>query len=76
MWLSQSEVVLLLNADNHNDVQDLTLSRTNPSFNLSAVKVFLKTTVGKGEIARNEQFFSFPTVFSTLLENFRSFLSN
>ena len=34
----------------------------------------LKTTVGKGEIARNEQFLFFP-VFSTHLENFLPFSS-
>ena len=34
-----------------------------------------ENTVGKGEIARNEQFLLFPTVFSTLLENFLSFSS-
>ena len=32
--------------------------------------------MGKGEIARNEQFSPFPTVFSTLLENFSPFSSN
>ena len=36
----------------------------------------LKTLWGKGEIARNEQFLLFPTVFSTLLENFLPFSSN
>ena len=34
-----------------------------------------ENTVGKGEIARNEQFLLFP-VFSTLLENYLPFLSN
>ena len=32
--------------------------------------------MGKGEIAFNEQFFPFPTMFSTVLENFLSFSSN
>ena len=32
--------------------------------------------MGKGEIARNEQFLLFPTVFSTHIENFLSFSSN
>ena len=34
-----------------------------------------ENTVGKGEIARNEQFLLFPTVFSSLLENFLPFSS-
>ena len=34
-----------------------------------------ENTVGKGEIARNEQFLLFP-VFSTHLENFLPFSSN
>ena len=46
----------------------LTLSQTSPGFNVS-----FENTVGKGEIARNEQFLLFPTVFSTHLENFLSF---
>ena len=32
-----------------------------------------ENTVGKGEIARNEQFLLFPTMISTLLENFLPF---
>ena len=32
-----------------------------------------ENTVGKGEIAHNEQFLPFPTVFSTHLENFKLF---
>ena len=35
-----------------------------------------ENTVGKGEIARNEQFLFFPTVFSTNSKNFVPFLSN
>ena len=35
-----------------------------------------ENTVGKGEIARNEQFLLFPTVFSTFLENFPPFSSH
>ena len=35
-----------------------------------------ENTVGKGEIARNEQFLLFPTVFSTCLEYFLPSLSN
>ena len=35
-----------------------------------------ENTVGKGEIARNEQFLLFPTAFSTRLDNFLPFLSN
>ena len=37
----------------------LTLSQTNPGFYVSAVRIFRKT-VGKGEIAHNEQFPLFP----------------
>ena len=35
-----------------------------------------ENTVGKGEIARNEQFLFFPTLFSTRLDNFLPFSSN
>ena len=35
-----------------------------------------ENTVGKGEIARYEQFILFPTVFSTRLDNFLPFSSN
>ena len=38
--------------------------------------ILKKNTVGKGEIARDEQFLLFPTVFSTLFENFPPFSSN
>ena len=44
-----------------NDV--LTLSLTRPGFTCLQYKSF-ENTVGKGEIARNEQFLLFPTVFS------------
>ena len=37
---------------------------------------YFENTMGKGEIARNEQFLLFPTVFSNCLENFLSFSSN
>ena len=50
----------------------LTLSQTSPGFYV--FKSF-ENTVGKGEIAHNEQFLLFP-VFSTRLENFLSFSSN
>ena len=36
----------------------------------------LEDTVGKGEIARNEQFSPFATVFSTRMDSFLPFLSN
>ena len=53
----------------------LTLSQTIPGFYLSAVQVkSFENTVGKEEIAHNEQFLLFP-VFSTHLETFLSFLS-
>ena len=35
----------------------------------------VENTVGKGEIAHNEQFPLFPTVFSILQDNFLPFLS-
>ena len=35
-----------------------------------------ENTAGKGEIARNEQFLLFPTVFSTHMDNFLPFSSN
>ena len=40
----------------------LTLSQTSNGFYVSAVQVF-ENTVGKGEIARNEQFLLFPQCF-------------
>ena len=43
-------------------------------FDASGKKPF-ENTVGKGEIARNEQFLLFP-VFSTCLDNFLPFSSN
>ena len=39
-----------------------TLVQTNPGFYASAVQSF-ENTVGKGEIARNEQFLFFPQCF-------------
>ena len=53
----------------------LTLSRTSPGFYVSSVQGF-GNTMGKGEIACNEQFLLFSTVVSTLLENFWSSSSN
>ena len=53
----------------------LTLSRTSPGFNVSAVQVF-KNTVGKGEIAQNEQFLLSPIMFSTDFENVLPFSLN
>ena len=38
----------------------LTLSKTSPGFYAPAVVKSFEITVGKGEIARNEQFFLFP----------------
>ena len=35
-----------------------------------------QNTVGKGEVARSEQFLLFPTVFSTHLDNLLPFSSN
>ena len=53
----------------------LNLSQTSPTFYVSAVHVF-KNTVGKGEIAGNEQISLFPKVFSTCLESFLPFSTN
>ena len=53
----------------------LTLSRTSPSFYVSAVQS-LENTVGKGEIARNEQFLLFPQCFLPVWENFVRFSLN
>ena len=38
--------------------------------------ILLKTLLKKGEIARDEQFLLFPTVFLTCLESFLPFSSN
>ena len=46
----------------------LTLSKTSPRFYVSAVQVF-ENTVGKGEIARNEQFLLFPQCFLHFLRD-------
>ena len=54
-------------------VHGLILSKTIPGFYVSAVEVI--RTVGKGEIAGNEQFLLFP-LFSTHLENFLPFSSS
>ena len=35
-----------------------------------------ENTVGKGEIARNEQFLLFPRCFLPIMQNFLTFLSN
>ena len=40
----------------------LTLSQTSPGFYVSAIQAF-ENTVGKEEIARNEQFLLFPQCF-------------
>ena len=52
----------------------LTLSQKSPTFTCLRYKSF-ENTVGKGEIARNEQFLLFP-VFSACLEKFLPFSSN
>ena len=44
-----------------------------PWFYVLQYKSF-ENTVGKGEIARDEQFLLFPTMFSTCLQNFMPFL--
>ena len=52
----------------------LSLSYTSPGFYVSPYKSF-ENTVGKGEIARDEQFLLFPQCFSTHLKNFLPFSS-
>ena len=51
----------------------ISLSQTSPGFYMSAIQI-LKKHCGKGEIARNEHFLLFPTVFSNLSDNFRPLL--
>ena len=50
----------------------ITVSQTSHCFYMSAGQVYIENTVGKGEVAHDEQFFHFP-VFSTLLENLALF---
>ena len=47
--------------------KELTLSQTSPGFSRVCSTSLFENTVGKGEIARNEQFLLFP-VFSTHLD--------
>ena len=55
----------------------LTLSQAIPGFYMSAVQVFCKKkkkkTVGKREIAHNEQFLHFPQCFLRFWRTFRHF---
>ena len=55
--------------------RDLALSQTIPGFTCLQHKS-LENTVGKGEIARNEQFPLFHTMFSILFNNFLPFSLN
>ena len=48
----------------------LSRSRTSLCFYMSAVQVFFKNTVGKGEIAHNEQFLLFPQCFPPIWRTF------
>ena len=50
----------------------LTLSQISPGFYVSAVKSF-ENTVGKGEIAHDEQFLLFPQCFLPVLRSFCHF---
>ena len=52
--------------------KELTLSQTSPGFMLLQYKPF-ENTVGKGEIARNEQFLLFLQCFLTILGVFCHF---
>ena len=56
--------------------QYLTLSQTSPGFFTCLQYKPFDNTVGKGGIARNEQFPLFSTVSSTRLESFLPFSSN
>ena len=53
----------------------LTLSQTSPGFYVSAVQLYypFENTVGKGEIARNEQFLFFPQCFLPVWRSFCHF---
>ena len=53
----------------------LTLSQTSPSFQCLQYKSF-ENTVGKGEIARNEQFLLFPQCFLYFQRTFPHFHQN
>ena len=53
----------------------LTLFQTSPDFYVPAIE-FFENALGKGEIARNEQFLFFPEVISIRLENFLLVSSN
>ena len=53
--LSSANAILLFG-------KELNLSQTSPGFYMSQYKSF-ENTVGKGEIARNEQFLLFPQCF-------------
>ena len=61
IYFSESEVGLLLSLESlENETKNiLTLSHTRPGFMCLQYKSF-ENTVGKGEIARNEQFLLFP----------------
>ena len=56
-------------------IPSLTLSQTSLGFTFLQYKSF-ENAVGKGEIARNEQFLLFPLCFLPLLENFLLFSLN
>ena len=60
--MDQSKI-LLYSKELRKQYIGLTLSQTSPGFYVSAEQSF-ESTVGKGEIAHNEQFLLFP-VFST-----------
>ena len=49
--------------DKNYHFSNLTLSQTSPGFYVSAVHISFENTVGKGEIACNEQFLLFPQYF-------------
>ena len=53
----------------------LTLSHKSPYFTCLQY-MSVENTVGKGEIARNEQFLLFPQCFLSFLENFLPVVSN
>ena len=59
----------------YDDLNSLTLSQTSPGFYVSAAQSF-ENTVGKGEIARYEQFLLFPQCFLPIFGIFPPFLSS
>ena len=64
--ISKTEAIIFFSETlNLLSVNALTLSLTSPGFYAFPVKVFVENTIGKGEIAGNEQFLLFPQCFQS-----------